>query len=630
MSGPDADPLPWMGTEHIKDAACVADWQPFKSLQKATAIWSRNNDEYENYSGIDLEPDHEPWRPDEERRMLADGHGNGDWYTSAQKGTLVPGTSGQVMVGSCKGKTHKLGTWHTQRVGPFTSVGGYDWHQISWVDPAFISTAFPAGGGTAGILGHFTGPVDADGTTAIGYPPIHQHHVHVVPAPHDVFLEPVARWTNNRLMVIHGDWGFESLGSGPMYTQLQAMGQEYMGWQKLVDQTPSINLELNDVRTAGSDPMTFYYQISLRVASPQYLDKLPALSYMKTHNVASQLTFGGQSAAVSTYPNLLATDTHMWYSSKWPIASRLVSVYPHMHQTVHQETFLFASTAQDLGLGVDNPFQPERMSTASDQMMTGDNAQLRARVMAKAEEKDSLVCSAKGRGQVFTGGYPVNTEKGTCFDRAAYPVCFTKTWAKHEPFTVLSLNGPNPDCGTAKITPGTRHNAHYWGPEGSAAQHAIFFISMAPTDPDEQDMSMYPTLLSGDPKPQAFTIARRKISNTKASESSSAVRSPAGATSPAMNITAATKSETEAQLSALAQSIELNVFAQSTSGPSKGKDEGAPGLFSAVFFLPGLAIAGVIAMRRRYRRQYESLAATKGERAALAAAAPPGGDSVPV
>ena len=78
------------------------------------------------------------------------------------------------MVGSCKGKTHKLGTWHTQRVGPFTSVGGYDWHQISWVDPAFISTAFPAGGGTAGILGHFTGPVDADGTTAIGYPPIHQ------------------------------------------------------------------------------------------------------------------------------------------------------------------------------------------------------------------------------------------------------------------------------------------------------------------------------------------------------------------------------------------------------------------------------------------------------------------------
>ena len=163
-----------------------------------------------------------------------------------------------------------------------------------------------------------------------------------------------------------------------------------------------------------------------------------------------------------------------------------------------------------------------------------------------------------------------------------------------------------------------------------AIQHAIFFISMAPTDPDEQDMSMYPVMLAGDPKPQGHTIARRKISNTKASESSSAVRSPAGATSPAMNITAATKSETEAQLTALAQSIELNVFAQSTSGPSKGKDEGAPGLFSAVFFLPGLAIAGVIAMRRRYRRQYDPLAATKGERAALAAAAPPGGDSVPV
>ena len=145
--------------------------------------------------------------------------------------------------------------------------------------------------------------------------------MHIVPTPTDFFLNPQRDWTHNRLMVIHGDWTFENLGTGSTYSSEQAMGQDYNGYQKLIDQMPSINLELNDVRAEGSPPMTFYYQISLRLADKDTIQKARPLSFFKTHNVAQTLTLGGQSAAVLTYASYYDRDSRMWYSSLWPMNS---------------------------------------------------------------------------------------------------------------------------------------------------------------------------------------------------------------------------------------------------------------------------------------------------------------------
>jgi hypothetical protein len=66
---------------------------------------------------------------------------------------------------------------------------------------------------------------------------------------------------------------------------LMASLQDYAGFVKLGTQVASINLELNDVRAAGSPPLEYYYQISLRMADEAQLSSARALSYFKTHNV---------------------------------------------------------------------------------------------------------------------------------------------------------------------------------------------------------------------------------------------------------------------------------------------------------------------------------------------------------
>ena len=128
-------------------------------------------------------------------------------------------------------------TWHTQKVGPFTSTGGYDWWSLSWHDPGFLTERIKAQG-KVGLAATFSGPVNAAGDDVVPYPPMHQHHVHIVPSNDDVFLVPYGDWASLRLVAIHSDWDF-SLEEG--LTAVDSMGQDYAGGVKLIAATPSIN-----------------------------------------------------------------------------------------------------------------------------------------------------------------------------------------------------------------------------------------------------------------------------------------------------------------------------------------------------------------------------------------------------
>ena len=41
--------------------------------------------------------------------------------------------------------------------------------------------------------------VGADSGEVLGYPPIHLHHMHIVPSPNDVYSLPLKDWSNFRL-----------------------------------------------------------------------------------------------------------------------------------------------------------------------------------------------------------------------------------------------------------------------------------------------------------------------------------------------------------------------------------------------------------------------------------------------
>ena len=129
-------------------------------------------------------------------------------------------------------KETAAGTWHVQRVGPFVSEGGYDWWQMGWDNLAQlreVKERTPPGMDLM-VDAHWTGPVDAAGKV-VHHPPIHLHHVHLVPGPGDFRLFFTAStcalfyegcMQNKRFAQIHGDRVFPESEGG-----YEGYGEDY-------------------------------------------------------------------------------------------------------------------------------------------------------------------------------------------------------------------------------------------------------------------------------------------------------------------------------------------------------------------------------------------------------------------
>jgi len=588
-------------------------------LDSATMVYSRNTTEYNYYGGIDLEPRHDPWPEDGARRLLSDGTGV-DFKDAAEKHRLVPGETGSLLVGECTAPSSRGGTWHVQRVGPLTSVGGYDWHAGSWIDPGFVSGAIAKGGGVAGVLAHFTGAVDATGSHALSYPPIHQHHTHIVPAPTDVFILPMSGWSSNRLIQVHGDWDFSSEGS----TGLQAMGQHYRGRVKLLNERPSINFELNDVRALGSPPLTYYYQVAMLIGTGEQIDTSPVISFHKTHNAPGPpptgLVLGGQTAAVALFASPITQDAHAYYSGLWPIDSRLLSATWHSHAAVQQFSFLFSASAPQLGLGPEVS-NLDTSEVGFDSIVGEANTAVRMRVLAKAAPLEALVCWSESQMEVVEG-LPNTTSGGPCYDRASYPTCYEKQWAKGEMYTVLTLTGPT-SCGYGHEKP----SSEYAGPPGTLPNHAIWFIQHAATG-EERGTSVYTYMehapyIAAIPTTAAAVAKREEMgaASPQPSPSRSAIASASGREGwqarpeKSAGVASAPRASLRGALSLLQTSSAA--FARGDAAAAAATDASVFNAMSlklhplklGAFLLPGLAAGGTFLVVRRVRRrwQYEAV-----------------------
>ena len=82
-----------------------------------------------------------------------------------------------MTLSSCYWQDSDDGTeWRTQRVGPFVSRGGEAWMQFGWASILDLDSVPDLRLGQI-----FLGPTDEAGEP-IGFPPLHIHHWHVVPA----------------------------------------------------------------------------------------------------------------------------------------------------------------------------------------------------------------------------------------------------------------------------------------------------------------------------------------------------------------------------------------------------------------------------------------------------------------
>ena len=97
----------------------------------------------------------------------------------------------------CEARLPDGTVWHVQRFGPFSSTGGYDWWQMAGQDVGNLSATLSTHRQIY-LVGNFMGGVTSDGR-AIGYPPLHPHHIHVVPKNPDI------RYGGNYVFEHHGD-----------------------------------------------------------------------------------------------------------------------------------------------------------------------------------------------------------------------------------------------------------------------------------------------------------------------------------------------------------------------------------------------------------------------------------------
>jgi len=178
-------------------------------------------------------------------------------------------------------------TWRVLRAGPFTTRGGpgYDWTELTMNN--VLGGTFAeglAGSGRLYMTASSMGPLWPNGT-AIAYPPLHVHHAHLTRSFQSPMREvaptgePSAVFQNAVNFLHHDlhidDFTFHVHGDSPcasdrggvdcyMLTLPPGYGYRTPLGPDGLDARIFFNTEINDVRSAGAPPITWYIETGFR------------------------------------------------------------------------------------------------------------------------------------------------------------------------------------------------------------------------------------------------------------------------------------------------------------------------------------------------------------------------------
>ena len=171
--------------------------------------------------------------------------GNEQIMHGLTEATMRPIAATDVRVERC-GHASDDHEWEVHRIGPFTTTGGNDWTQVQL--PALDSRHAP--GTRLAISEYFLGSTSNEGKL-LPYPPLHQHHFHVE--------EHKADWFAGGL-ITHGDDQCHAHNGG-VACLVRRHAPGHVQW---VTTPLSVDCDINDVRTAGSPPLTHWAVIALK------------------------------------------------------------------------------------------------------------------------------------------------------------------------------------------------------------------------------------------------------------------------------------------------------------------------------------------------------------------------------
>lgn len=311
-----------------------------------TAAWYANQTTYDAWNGVDLTPHNRHRYPPKERT-----EGAATWADTLRAPS--PETTPPRAALCAFADTEEGGEWRVQRVGPFTSHGGIDWWQMSGADALGMREVLKAQRAVF-LVEALLQPVDADGVP-IGLPPLHPHHVHVVPAGElryfrDLPPRPGAYRAEQYLWEQHGD-AMRCDDDGTCYTE-----RAPEGYGKVIDFELHVDLEINDVRDAGAPPLTWYMQLAVRWR--------PASAPLRP---CSMLTLGAgrglgfvplrKQAQMEQYTYLPQDGAYvLWHEEPFPKGATVLHVKNHVHQAHFVEALLYlTATPGALALGAVAP-----------------------------------------------------------------------------------------------------------------------------------------------------------------------------------------------------------------------------------------------------------------------------------
>ena len=334
-------------------AACKFEYEPIaKSFPTFIMNHFANNTVYDAFNGTDYTPhnlinypDHSHWRKGLRPR---------------------PPGSKPVVGGLCDtASTLDDGLQYTlMRVGPFTSNGGYDWWQFAGHDALRLSRHLK-GGQTIGLSSHWVIAVEVQSGKPLGYPPMHVHHIHLVPSKpwlryqwatpatggwrnfihHLTQEQGAAYYVPNYVMEQHGEWDLCDVHETGEGCFVEALPR---GYTNLIDFPLDFEGELNDGREVGAAGLDFWLEIGVGWTR-EVAGKKP-LSYA----VIVEDHFGMVDGHQHTYENYHWVPSHgewvNYYSGRLPAGGTLVRMKHHVHMNLLHKAWFFSASAEELEL----------------------------------------------------------------------------------------------------------------------------------------------------------------------------------------------------------------------------------------------------------------------------------------
>lgn len=308
------------------------------------------------------------------------------------------------------------------RLGPFVSTPQLAWRCIR--TSQFFEEVLSNGDR---IVANVNLPVLEDGTP-IGFPPIHNHHVHIRKG--DRTMKEWTRGFNNHWFETHGDHAVGAdFGIGANSTK-GYITNNVDGYCTVVDEAHDIDLEavINDVRSNTTEPIKWYLLVAFQLSDDSLCK--PVSKYWFRHPMTTLQSWDWWGRyKVPSGPSVT------WWSGTMPQSGRMLKAWLHSHRAFYKEVLLLASSPENLHFSCSN-YRIDQARSNGDYAVSADLNFTRAaffrhgKVICQSEDPATpTAVEITGQSDITDGMY----------DRRGWLQCSEWNFTKGSPWTIVAF-----------------------------------------------------------------------------------------------------------------------------------------------------------------------------------------------